>query len=409
MNSPHVIGVMVKRQEGAATLLVSLILLIAVTLIVIVTSRSAVMEQRISANEVRAKSAFEAAQAGLEFGISYMNSSGGIDKNQDGVADQPTLNRIDLLADDGRVVGQYQVAFCDQLTQDNQLSCDAIYGCPAPTNLRQALVFSCGWSDDGTAVRTVLQTVIRGPAMPTPITNPMTSRGAINVSGAADVTNYYNNLTIWTGNTLTSIGATGKTAIRDPSIPVPADTVVAPSPPTNCNNPYPYVCTTDSSKTGPDVVQSDTSLSSLTTEQFFQNYFGVTPSEYRASHPTMDITPADMNTLNNATNEIIWVEGDATMPANMTVGTRENPVIMIVNGNFSAQANTVVNGIVFVIGNSSAEGNFTVNGGMAIDGTVSGNGTFRVIYDPLAAGTAASQLGQPGSLAGSWRDWLVPN
>ena len=394
-----------RSQRGAATLLVAVVLLVAVTLIVIVTARTAVMEQRISANEVRSKSAFEAAQAGLDFGLSYMHAPGGIDKDGNDVVDQVTPTAVTLTTAGGRLVGSYQVAFCDR-TAPGTLDCANIYGCTAPVNRRQAMVLACGWSDDGVAVQSMVQAVLHTPAMANPATNPVTTRGAVNVQGSATVTNYFNNLTIWTGQAVNNIGASGKTFIRNPSIPVPPSDAPLPAVPNACQNTATYSCTTDNNRVGPDVIAQDTSISSLTQEQFFINFFGRTPAEYRATVPTLELLPAQVGTLGGLTAEVIWIEGDATMHINTPIGTRDEPVIVIVNGDLSGAGGTTINGVLYVLGDMSVSGNFGVNGSVVVDGTVSGTGSLDVMFDPIAAGNAGGDIGVSGSLAGTWRDWL---
>ena len=62
-------------QRGAATLLISLVLLIAMTLVTLTTTRSGMMEQQIVANDIRAREAQEAAEAGLEYGIAWASEN----------------------------------------------------------------------------------------------------------------------------------------------------------------------------------------------------------------------------------------------------------------------------------------------------------------------------------------------
>lgn len=61
------------EQRGAATLIVALVLLIALTLVTFSTARIGVSEQRNSTNNVRSKAALDVAQAGLEQGLAYLN------------------------------------------------------------------------------------------------------------------------------------------------------------------------------------------------------------------------------------------------------------------------------------------------------------------------------------------------
>ena len=66
------------RQRGAATLIVAIVLLLALTLATFSTARIGVSEQRSVANEIRAKQAFWVAQAGVEQGIAFLNANKGI-------------------------------------------------------------------------------------------------------------------------------------------------------------------------------------------------------------------------------------------------------------------------------------------------------------------------------------------
>lgn len=59
-------------ERGAATLVVAIVLLLALTLMTFSAARIGVTEQRASANDVRAKDALAAAQAGIEQGIAYL-------------------------------------------------------------------------------------------------------------------------------------------------------------------------------------------------------------------------------------------------------------------------------------------------------------------------------------------------
>lgn len=397
------------RQRGMVSLLISLVLLVGITVVVLVTAHTTAKEQRLSANDMRAKAAFETTQAGLDVALSYFNSDGGMDQDDDGTADTLTATKVTLNGSDGNAVGSYQVAFCDQATDPDTLDCDSVNACTPPSDLDQALVFACGWSDDETAVQRMVQTVERRPAISDPPTNPLSSRGGVNVSGSATVTNYFNNLTIWTGQSIDNIGNSGKTYIRDPDIATPSQDTVPPDPPTTCTDDGTYICTTDKNTTGPDVIANDTSISSLTTERYFENYFDATPSQYREYQTTMEVNDndaslPDVSSLDGVTREVIWVEDDADFASNTTIGTRDDPVVLIVNGDASAAGTVEVNGFMYVLGDMSGSGNFQVNGSMIVDGTVGGTGSLDVVFDPQAV-RRAGNLAPPASMSGSWRDW----
>ena len=71
MNQPN----SVSQQRGAATLIVAIILLLALTLATFSAARIGVTEQRSVANDIRAKEAFWVGQAGVEQGIAFLNAN----------------------------------------------------------------------------------------------------------------------------------------------------------------------------------------------------------------------------------------------------------------------------------------------------------------------------------------------
>lgn len=89
---------------------------------------------------------------------------------------------------------------------------------------------------------------------------------------------------------------------------------------------------------------------------------------------------------------------------NATIGSREQPVVLIIDGDLEMQGTPYVYGIVYVTGNVTGGGNVTVQGAMVIEGSVSPTGSLDVIYDPLV-GEGAKNTGRPGLIPGSWRDW----
>lgn len=62
------------HQRGASTVIVTLLLLVATLLGLLAANRRLLLELRLSANQVRAAEAFEAAEAGLEWGTALLNA-----------------------------------------------------------------------------------------------------------------------------------------------------------------------------------------------------------------------------------------------------------------------------------------------------------------------------------------------
>jgi len=70
-----------KRQRGAATLIVTMVLLFSTSIIMLYLNRSILFEQKTSANQLRSTIAMEMAEAGMEWTIGMLNTAYDIDAN----------------------------------------------------------------------------------------------------------------------------------------------------------------------------------------------------------------------------------------------------------------------------------------------------------------------------------------
>lgn len=410
-----------QSQRGLAALMLTLVLLLLTLLIAYYTSSGAIQEQRMAANYVRAKQAAKAAQAGIDLAVDYMKN-GGADHDGNGSAD--ALTPTALVASGTSAV--YKVAYCS--TADTTRTCPTTSSgtitCTAPTSLTSVQAFSCGWSDDDTAVQVASQIIqgtpgTAGGKLP-PL--PLTARGNADLLvGGASIMNYFNDLTVWSGGTFFGQSMTGKSFVRDTvNYPYASNSFnyrnTGNSP--ACNNPPTgYVCSTQGSTTGHDVVQGDTNLSGLTTAQLFESNFGTDQTTYRddVAAWTVDLnsgmsneSSTDINSIYGKQDTSIWVNGDTTI--NGTIGSEGHPVILIVDGNLTLGAGAVINGYVFVTGNMGANGTPTVYGAMTVGGNATTTGNMKIVYDPFSGTNAppcgsTCQLGTPTRVPGSWKDW----
>jgi len=404
------------RQAGMATLVTSLAIMILATILVMAVSKTTLMEQRISSNEIRSRQAAEAAEAGLNYALAYLMQTDalhtppilmGADKNNDNVADTIAPTTLTSGTQNG-----YSVAFCDPTVSLATIICPDAPGpvCPPtavpptaapPTYFNTPRIVACGWSDDGLGRAMISQSVGTVGGIQNSPTNPLTAKGAANVNGSASILNYFNNLTVWSGGAVVVTNANGKTFIRNPTVPL--DTSADPSTLPSSN----YVATTSQNSTGPDVIDADPTLSGLTKAQLFTNYFGVPDvAAYKATIATMpDVTNATIGTLSGVNGQAIVVNGDVSSNMNFQIGTRDRPVVLIVNGNWTGAGNTTIYGIVFVMGDMDITGTKNIYGGIIVAGNMAGTGNLTVTYDPLVGSNAAAHTGKPGLIPGSWRDW----
>ena len=377
-------------QRGAATLLISLVLLVTVTLVVIITARSAFMDQRITGNELRTKIAFEAAQGALDFAISH--------RRTDGITNN-TLEPNDF----SRTRFLHPNATPNECPNSpGDLTCSTAQ-CNPDTDAIIVQIVACGWSDDFSARQMVVETIRTAPSIGMPPSYPVISRGGVNISGAGLVRNMYSERAIWTGSSVADTGARPKLEIRNPT-----DPSRPPAPPTM--PPYEVEVTEQY------VDDRWQDLTNMNDDEFFKNFFGTEPDIYRENHTTAEnrFTKAEFEGLSNdqldaLAGQTVWVDVPASQQLELTggeLGTADHPITLIVNGNLRVAGNGSINGVVYVSDTLFGAGTFAINGSAVVANEVqAATGTFDVIFDPDIV-RRASRQGQQGAVGGTWRDWL---
>ena len=386
------------NNQGFVTLTISIVLLMAVTLISLFAVRSISLENKVTNNLNRRDIAFQAAEAGMASAFNYLATDPDVDGD----------NVIDSVFDtDGDGIGDTNEI--DIGTARAVITVVDLSG--GEMTIMQ--VTSTGFSDDNSAAQAISQVLANVDPLPNTPDNPMTARGGVIITGSATVHNPEGHSTIWSGGDI-DLGSNNATAtnVADPGdagYPGCMDT--------------PMTCSTVSSSNkltvGLDVIEHDSSLSALTANEMFINVFGMDPKTYRASKVSIETTPDNVGTdAHLAKSEVIWVEGDADL-SGITVGCSSNvtggnvcsnadtkPSVIIVNGDASFSGSPHFYGIVFVMGKLDASSNTTIHGAVisAGDVTNSTGGSLDVWYnsDILAGLRRAGPL---TGTAGTWRDY----
>jgi len=385
-----------RRQSGVLTLVISLVILTLSTLVTFNLSKAVLMEQKISNNDLRAKQAFEAAEAGMLAATAYLGNDPDVDSND--VIDPVFDTNNDGLGDTN--TSTFGTGSATVVSTD--ISGDM-------TTIR---IVSQGFSDDRSATRTITQTISTINPLPNMPENPLTTRGSVVIGGSATVHNPEGHSTIWSGADI-DLGSNNSTSTEVPDVggatyPECMDT------PMTCS----LVSASNRLIAGVDIIENDTSLGALSRDQFFQNFFGLSPTTYRSATATIDTTPAAFTAnAHLATYEVIWVDGDVTL-SGITVGcttavngggvcpaANVKPSIVIIDGNATFSGNINFYGLLFVSGNTSGSGNTTVTGAMVIGGTAStGGGSLDIWYNTDVLG-ATKKAGASTGSSGTWKDF----
>jgi type II secretory pathway pseudopilin PulG len=366
------------HQKGIATLLVSVVILVLMSIIAAYTARTSLLDLALTNNSYRAKQAEAAASAALDFALAYY-LDGGADQNNDGTAD--TLSVPTSLTGGNRTT----VQFCDP---------SAVLTCTAPTNLYRLRIIAQGYSDDDTATSSQSVLVSEESALGAYPKAALTAKGAGTAKLNGNLTVINNNpggITIWTG---TDIGA--MTGSFDTKIKVNGE-----------ENQVSSVKTKSDFYVGPDIVYNDYSLKSLSYSDFFKQVTGRTQEELIAKANISFTNAADLpkpTADNNYLGGQIIYANTLTFDAKDNLGTKDKPVILIVNGDFEIESNTVINGLVIAKNLTKAVGTARVNGAMIMENVADASGGFTIemvdsVISNLGKITVKSTVGN------SWRDW----
>lgn len=444
------------EQRGAASLLVAIVLLLGGTLIAFFANRGFIFEQRTSANQYRAASAFELAEAGIEWAVGRMNENlplvAGASCDTGGTMSPRAPSFVDRYASPQSpdplavpprpnswfnvpVNGPYAECRFDpgNAATNGGWTCScpgtvaAIVALGSPQQARFGVRFNPLPADDQ-----AIEIVARG-----------CSNGATcnpNVAPAdADATAVVRVLVksrpfitggptaaLTTGTATVSGGNLNVVNQHAPSngITIHAGTTVQMGSGTNA-------FTLPGTPPRASILDNDSSLANLTVaddDAFFAKFFGQNIASYidgadlRLSGSASANADAIMDAVNSNSSPCglrIYVNGDAQFTNGIvngrtfsTIGTPECPLTLVITGNLDMQGTVNGWGLFYSATATAGDlvnpggGTATINGAFISRGGFrkQGAGTFNIIYNPFLWGS-----GPPGrqlvKVPGSWRDF----
>lgn len=374
------------KQRGMIALFVTIVMLLLISMVTLIATRAVINEQHVATNLLREKSAYENAEAGLQFAKDYLRN--GYDQVTAGTFDTNIMNiavdaslpipTVDLSQTPGTTLG-----------------------------LSHVLITSTGVSDDSLGTRTVYEERFISSVTGGSATYPLIARTSVGIGGTGDIVNPISNGNVWSGGNV-DITGNGETFISD-------DAGV-------------LQVISDKTAKGVDIVDNDARLANLTPDEFFQNFFNGSKELIRSQ--AIDLAPADQGLLYDASfnnNQLIWLTESTTLESNkiigcsitdystansdcLSAGGTIEPVVLIVDGSIDTRGVVDFYGILYVIGEPANDpawdpnGTFNVYGSVIVEQNVGGNGTFNLTYDN---GLLGNYLGGfiGTKVPNSWRDF----
>jgi hypothetical protein len=413
-------------QRGAAALPAVMILFFVLVLIVLYANRGLIFEQRTSANQYRSTQAFETAEAGLEWALASLNNHKSIDAAcaVDATAASSFKGRYTAIdATTGTITptaGAVVRAAACVVNGDGTFSCACpTAGNPAPNGV--GAVFAVQLAAASPAQPGVMQIIVHGcTSTGTTARDPRCIPGG----GSTGTSDSYAKVSVSVGilpalatapgatiTAKTTVGWTGAGAgvgviNSDPSsngITINAGGAVDES--------HARIVTIPGSPPASSIIENDPSLQALSDDAMFQTFFGVSRDVYKSLATVLTCAGNCANTLEAAVNGSdgpFWVEGDLDVNSNVSIGSVDKPIVLVVNGNIHLNGTMDVFGLVYstsLTWNNTGGGSAFLRGAAVAEGAFTGNGTPDFYFDATLLRTLSTTMGSFAKIPGSWKDF----
>ncbi|MSP28128.1 MAG: hypothetical protein EXR80_06845 [Methylococcales bacterium] len=439
------------NQRGAVSLITAIILIICITLVALFTSKTVLMETKITADDYHTTQASAAAQAAMDQAVAYA-SNGGIDQDTNGTVDftlaSPKL--ITLLSAPQTTTASFYFINA----AGNRCDCTA-GNCFATAPKSRALIVATGSSDDRTATRTISQCIGSynplnppyGGAGAIPI--PLLGVSTVNVRGNAHIINRYTNSNVWAGDPYSINGASLKTYLRPSGTQtsdftlnqlladIPANDSLSGSVDGSALSNYTVGVSNGGTGNGIDIIDNDESTANMTFKTFFSQSLSKTIAAAETkgkcyisgSTITPVLMPGETGTpvaqpctggtsIPNPTKQGTLIVTGSSPSLPNPLGSVTNPVILIVVGDLRLNQDAIY-GLVYVTGELHLGGGALLVGSAISQSPNPANGTGAgqptVIYRPMggdaldSSGNSAAynidSFAETGVITGSWQDW----
>jgi Tfp pilus assembly protein PilX len=335
-------------QRGAAALIVTLLLFLALALLAFGMNRHLLIEQRSATNQARAAQAFEVAEGGLDWAQGALN-----DMRRVGPDCRPSTDAAALTF------------------RARYLQLDRASGVISPTSGQAACVGNAnGWScrcDGQAAPPTGAEGNPIAPSF-TVIFQPGPRAGTVRIAA-------------------TSSAAPDAASRIEATLGLYAGLRTAP---------------------GNAITTRD--MTDLTIDRFFSAWFGIDKASWRDQPAVRRITcPADcgrdVEAAIGSGHELIWIDGDATLAGPLALGSPEHPVVLVASGSMRLDNGVAIHGVAYAGSVMLAGTGNVVHGAVLSEGLYVGPTDPAVHLDVDVLSALTHQTGSFVRIPGSWRDF----
>lgn len=354
------------RQRGIVTLVVTTGVLLSSGLMGLYVSKSSVLEQKLTNNSYQSKQAFEAAEAGIEYGANYLNKN------------WRTLTHV---SNNNGIIDGASTPLT--MSQSNSSKSVVSFINPDKNTTELIKISASGKSSDNASGRTVSQLLKfmpflqtnKIPQVPITVKKKVKLSGSVKIFGLSTYTCGPPNIAVWSG---AQVKASGAVKINNKKA--------------------------KSGSAKKYIVSGDAKLANASYDSFFRNYFGSNPAHFKEfSGDQVKYYNGNAN-LDGVKGEVIWVNGDLSISSQTNIGSSSKPVVLIVEGDLKVTGGADIKGFVFVKGDYDGAGNSTIEGSLVVNGEAKITGTQDIYYDENLLYKIRNGNGIYVKIPGSWID-----
>jgi hypothetical protein len=368
-----------KHQNGAATLLITIVLMLLITSAAVYTAKFSSQDVRINANDYRAKQAEAAAQAGVDHVTNILNKEDILNGVADGTTDWniASTNLSATINGQSKTVGSYQVTYTVT---------DPVSGGTALDNNNIVKVTSTGKSGDGAANKTIEVVTRFSPILISVPKGNIVARNDVKLGNNTTIDNDVSKIFVWTGGAITNNSG----ADLD-----------------NTSGIF-----SSSLSTTPQLLPDDPLLSTtLNSSKYFRAFFGADGGVIKQLATVVNGSDTNFASKLSESGKFFWLTGNVTL--NGTYGgstTNPGPVIIFVDSTATLVLNgATINGLLYVdqAWTHSNPTMSTINGALIVNGglTVVNSGKLTINYNKTnILDKLPKYIGVYSQVAGSWQE-----
>ncbi len=412
------------KQRGAASLIVTMLLVFAMLIVVAYANRNVAVEARASASQYRSTQAFEAAEAGLEWVLAKLNDGTPIDDDclpsTDPAATSFRARQLRLTAA-GFVAATWDNAGTPAPLQAACVRTDTGWSCSCPSNAGPTLAIATG-AATAPAFMVELSTgakpglIVASATGCTRTDTLCAATSSVGHESAARVEVTFGLLPGLRSSPVAALTARGDVdagtgALGLHNTDPASDGAAVDAGGRVSGDALRFSAPAGASLDG-TIVSSDATLAGLAGDRYFARWFGMDKTTWMAQPAATRITcngscASSLADAVAAGARLLAIDGDLDLDGPISLGTSERPIVLVASGVLRLRGAVTLRGVVAA---ASVDCRGTAVGALVQGAAISesdyiGDAAADIVHDAAILARLKTGTGSFARVNGSWKDF----